>query len=107
MTRFKALDLAVEFYDRLSGVDAKGNLEDQLLRAGSSVALNLSEGNAKGSAKDKRHFFHVAYGSLRECQTNFRLLKIDGGSLLKMADALGACLYKLVNSQIKDSPNRR
>jgi four helix bundle protein len=107
MTNFKTLDLAIEFYDQVLPIKASGNLKDQLLRAASSISLNLSEGNAKGSAKDKRHFFQVAYGSLRECQTIFRLLKVEDGKTLKMADQLGASLYKLINSRLKDSPNWR
>src|SRR4051794_37855197 len=105
MTKFNALELAIEFYEQASQLPIKGNLKDQLDRAASSIPLNLSEGNAKGSAKDKRHFFQIVYGSLRECQTIFRLLKVQNENLLKTADHLGACLYKLINSEIKDSPN--
>jgi len=65
----------------------------------------LAEGNAKGSAKEKRNFFQNAYASLRECQTIFKLMNFKDEKLLKQADALGACLYKLVNSDLKDSPN--
>lgn len=101
MKTFKTLDLAVEFYHSVESVEAKGNLKDQLLRAASSISLNLSEGNAKGSVNEKRHFFQTAYGSLRECQTIFRLLKITGHPSVAMADALGGALYQLVNSEIK------
>lgn len=107
MTTFKTLDLAIEFYDQITELELSGHLRDQLLRAGSSISLNLSEGNARGSAKDKRHFFQMAYASLRECQTIFKLLKIEDGRAIDSADKLGASLYKLINSQIKDSPNWR
>lgn len=59
------------------------------------------------SAKDKRNFFQNAYASLRECQTVMKLLKIKETELIKLADQLGAYLYKLVNSEIKNSPNWR
>jgi len=105
MKTFRTLDLAIEFTRSACEIKYKGHLKEQLQRAASSIALNLSEGNAKGSAKEKRNFFHMAYGSLRECQTIFKLMGLDDGKLLQQADALGACLYKLVNSNLKDSPN--
>lgn len=105
MQTFKTLDLAVEFYDQAVKLDIVGHLRDQLHRAAASIPLNLSEGNAKGSAKGKRNFFHMAYGSLRECQVIFRLLKVEDVTVLKTADQLGASLYKLVNSDLKDSPS--
>ena len=82
-------------------VGVTGHLRDQLNRASSSIALNLSEGNTKGSIKDRRRFFQTAFGSLRECQTIFKLEKIEDPELLKKADHLAACLYKLLKSEIK------
>lgn len=105
MKTFRTLDLAIEFNQLACKMEIKGHLRDQLHRAASSIALNLSEGNAKGSAKEKRNFFHMAYGSLRECQTIFKLMNINEHQIVNKADALGACLYKLVNSKLKDSPN--
>ncbi len=105
MKTFRTLDLAIEFAQMTHQLKIQGNLQDQLQRASTSIALNLSEGNVKGSAKDKRNFFHTAFGSLRECQTIFKVLGISDPELLSRADALGACLYKLVNSEIKDSPS--
>lgn len=105
MKTFRTLDLAIEFSKTATSLKYKGHLKDQLQRAASSIALNLSEENAKGSAREKRNFFHTAYGSLRECQTIFKLMDLKDEKLHKQADELGACLYKLVNSQLKDSPN--
>lgn len=105
MQTFKTLDLAINFYGMVEELKVSGNLRDQLLRAASSISLNLSEGNARGTAKDKRNFFQNAYASLRECQTVIKLLKIEDEALVKLADQLGAYLYKLVNSEIKKSPN--
>ena len=107
MKTFKALEMAIDFYEQATRLKVTGHLKDQLHRAASSITLNLSEGNAKGTAKDKRHFFQMSYGSLRECQTIFKLLKVEEATILNSADRLGACLYKLVNSQLKDSPNWR
>lgn len=107
MKEFRTLDLAVEFSKLACKVDYKGHLIDQLKRAASSIALTLAEGNAKGSAREKRNFFHIAYGSLRECQTIFKLMDLQDEVLVQKADVLGACLYKLVNSELKNSPNWR
>ncbi len=105
MKSFRTLDMAIEFSKLTAKLKFKGHLKDQLNRASTSIALNLSEGNAKGSAREKRNFFHMAYGSLRECQTIFELMDLKDKDLLAKADALGANLYKLVNSNLKDSPN--
>jgi four helix bundle protein len=101
MKTFRTLELAIEFYQSVRKLELEGHLRDQLLRAPSSISLNLSEGNAKGSINEKRHYFQTAYGSLRECQTIFKLAKIDSQECLTQADRLGAYLYKLVNSHIK------
>lgn len=87
MKTFRTLDLAIEFSRQASRLKVKGHLKEQLERAATSIALNLAEGNAKGSAREKRNFFHMAYGSLRECQTIFKLLSVSDQSLLKSADA--------------------
>ena len=102
MKSFRTLDLSVEFYELSEKLDIKGNLRDQLLRAASSISLNLSEGNAKYTVKDKKRFFQMAYGSLRECQTIFRLAKIEEKVVIEKADHLGAHLYKLLKSEIKE-----
>jgi four helix bundle protein len=107
MKTFRTLELAIQFHHELSSLKLKGHLKDQLFRAAASIALNLAEGNAKSTIRDKRNFFHMAFGSLRECQTILKLLRIENVKPCKTADELGAHLYKLVNSRIKDSPARR
>lgn len=98
---FRTLDLAIEFYELTQKVEAKGHLKDQLLRAASSISLNLAEGNGKRSVNEKRHFFQTAYASLRECKTIFELLKLDKDACVDKADHLGASLYRLIHSDIK------
>ncbi|RMG42542.1 MAG: four helix bundle protein, partial [Candidatus Dadabacteria bacterium] len=41
---FRTLQLAIAFYKLCRLQPLRGNLKDQLLRASSSIALNLSEG---------------------------------------------------------------
>ncbi|MBX9767528.1 MAG: four helix bundle protein, partial [Bdellovibrionales bacterium] len=74
------------------------HLRDQFQRAASSVSMNLSEGSAKPTKADRRKFYFVALGSVRECQT---ILKLHGQApveVTKKADLLGICVYKLCQS---------
>lgn len=100
MKTFRTLDLAIEFYELSEKADIKGNLRDQLLRAASSISLNLAEGNAKRTAKEKKRFYQIAYSSQQECKTILRLAKIKDEQVLNAADKLGAWLYNLLNSKI-------
>lgn len=77
MKQFRALNLRVDFSAHGGLMKIKGHLRDQLFRAATSIPLNLSEGNARGSAKEKRNFFQTAYASLRECQTIFELIDMN------------------------------
>ena len=95
MKSFFTLELAVEFYQISKGLKLPSHLRDQYLRACSSVALNLSEGSAKPTIADRRKFYYIALGSIRECQT---LLKLHGQNDLiiwQKADFLGLCIFKL------------
>ncbi len=100
MKTFRTLDLAIEFYGKVEEQKMTGNLRDQLLRAASSISLNLSEGNAKSSVKEKKRFYQIAYASLKECQTILKLSKIADTEIIQMADHLGASVYKLMKSEI-------
>ncbi len=100
MKTFRTLDLAVEFHELANGVKAPAYLRDQLLRASSSIALNLSEGNAKQSAKEKKRYYQTAYASLQECKSIFKLMKDEHSPIVRLGDHLGASLYKLLNAKI-------
>lgn len=100
MKTFRTLDLAIKYYEYAEQVKVTGNLRDQLLRAASSISLNLAEGNAKSSVREKKRYYQTAYASLKECETVLKLLKIQEGEILKATDFLGASLYKLMHSNI-------
>ena len=78
----------------------RGHLRDQFLRAASSIALNLSEGNAKSSIKDKKRYFQTAYASCHECQTILKLMKSKDAKADRLLDHLGGSIYKLMNAKL-------
>jgi len=93
MTTFRTYDLAVKFYKKSRDAKLPHYLKQQLLRASSSVALNLREGSAKPSPLERKRFYKMAYASLKECQSILDLEADD--SMIQSADKLGAHLYKL------------
>ncbi len=72
------------------------NLKDQLERAASSIVLNLAEGSARTSVKERKRFYVIEFASLREVQA---LIDMEDSLALlnKVADQLGASLYKLTH----------
>jgi four helix bundle protein len=103
MKSFKTLELSEKFYHMSESTDLKGVLRDQLLRASSSIALNLAEGNAKRTVREKKRFYQIAYASVQECKMIFRLGRIKDEELIDTADKLGAWIYNLLKSDIKSS----
>ena len=103
LNNFRTYQLAVEFYRRCQEVKAPGFLKNQLLRASGSIALNLSEGTAKPTPKERQRFYGMAFASLRECQTALELNGTQVPSLLDLADHLGASLYRLIHPKISSS----
>ena len=95
---FRSYQLAVEFYRMAQGLRAPHHLKDQLRRASSSIALNLSEGSAKDSRADRRRFYFIALGSVRECEAIIELLKPESDSLAMDVDRLARHVYKLCQS---------
>ena len=71
-------------------------LREQLARAASSIALNLAEGRGKPTRADQLRFFHIALGSLRECQAILVLGELTTSAAFEMLDMLGAHLYRLI-----------
>ena len=93
MQKFKTYQLAIKFYHQVSHLKLKEPIKNQFNRASLSIVLNLAEGSAKPTAKDRRRFYRISLGSLREVQA---ILDIVGHvQLVKEADKLGAYLYKL------------
>lgn len=103
MKKFRCLTEATELYRLAKQTKLKAFMRDQLLRASSSVALNLAEGNARRTNKDRLRFFNIALASLREVQMICKLEDLD--ILARKADEVGAMIYAL-NRSVTDTVNR-
>jgi four helix bundle protein len=96
MKDFRSYQLAVSFYRQCRSYNLPHYLKIQLLRAASSIALNLAEGSAKKSLADRRRFYRIAFASLRECQA---ILQLEPNQTLSLsADTLAAHTYRLIKS---------
>jgi len=97
MKNFRTYELALEFYQQCQRVKINNAvIKNQFERASLSVTLNLAEGSGKLTSKDRRKFYSIAMGSLRETQCLLKILKEE--ILLKNSDKLGAFLYKLIQN---------
>jgi four helix bundle protein len=99
--KFDAFQVAKQFHWECKKLNLRQAIKDQLVRASSSIALTLAEGSGKWSPKDQRRYYTMAMGSLRECQAIFELEKMENVELTKLADRLGAMLFKLTRKTIK------
>jgi len=105
---------AVDFADRVLAVSEQfprgyGFLADQLNRASVSIAANIAEGNGRFTTPDRKHFFHIARGSIQECvplldlAVRRRLITIDKHEQLRARlEELG----KMISGLIKGLDNR-
>ena len=96
LQNFRSYQLAVALYRKCRSVPLPSHLKDQLLRAGSSIVLNLGEGSARATRKDRVRFYTMAFASLREVQAIADIE--DSLTPLRLElDTLAAHLYKLVH----------
>ncbi len=93
MGKFKTYHLATQFYHKSNNLSLRGPMKNQFQRASLSIVLNLAESSAKSSAKERKKFYEISLGSLREVQTILTL--VNHQKLIREADKLGAFLYKL------------
>ena len=99
LSQFRTYNLAVQFHHECRAIKLPGYLKTQLLRASSSIALNLAEGSGKPTVRDQLRFYSIAMGSLRESQAALDLAPIRSPKLVALADHLGASLFKLCRAK--------
>lgn len=104
--RFEALEVALGLVAALRPcLDGLGrrdrNLEDQIRRAASSVALNLAEG-ARRVGKDRMQFYRIAAGSAAEVRTALAVARAWGmveaeAEVEELLDRVLAMLWRLTH----------
>ena len=60
MKNFRSLQLAIKQHKMIKSLKLKGELRSQTERAALSVCLNLTEGNARITKKERRRFFNTS-----------------------------------------------
>jgi len=103
----KAMDL-VELVYRDTGTIPKQELyglTSQMRRAAVSIPSNIAEGQGRRTTGEFLHFLSIAYGSLRELETQVMISKrlcfigeAEFGSLMQAAAEVGRLLNGLSNS---------
>ena len=68
MVNFRTYELANVYFKECQKVRVAAFLRNQLDRAASSIVLNLAEGNGRRTTSDRKHFFQIAYGSLKSAK---------------------------------------
>ena len=99
MKNFRTYQKSVSFYHLTTSLRLPSPLKDQLHRAASSIVLNLAEGSGRSTMADQKRFYHIAFGSLRECQAVLDLAQTSSSTIREAADSLAASLYCLIKSR--------
>ena len=102
-----ALDFVVLADDLVENLPrGRGHLADQLIRASTSIVLNIAEGAGKFSKPDKRRYYLTAAGSTTECAAildvclRLNLVLAERHSVGKaMLERVAAMLVRLAKSQ--------
>ncbi len=104
MRDFRTYQLAKDVYFQLQKLQLNGVLGDQIERASTSIVLNLAEGSGRPSAKDRKRFFSMALGSVREVQAILELNQTFDE--VPKLDLLAASLFRLIQNPgtIKPKP---
>ncbi len=95
MKNFKTFELAMNFYQQCRKLKIENKIiKDQFERASLSIVLNISEGYGRLTEKDRRRFYVIAFGSLRETQCLLTLLKQE--KLFQTSDLLARFLFQAI-----------
>lgn len=98
LTNFRTYQFALQFHAQCRVVALPAYLKNQLLRASSSVALNLAEGSARPTLRDRLRFYNTARASFIECQAVWQLSGVTVAAEMQTTmQKLGGSLYRLCN----------
>ena len=80
-------------------------IKNQLGRAGLSIMLNIAEGSAKTSNKDRKNFFIISRGSAFECSSIVCFMYEEGeiqeeikDQLYSLLDEISRILYTMIKN---------
>jgi len=102
----KSIELVKEIYDVSNSFpdSEKFGLISQIRRCSISIPSNIAEGSARGTLKDKKHFYIIARASLSELDTQLeiaKMLKYISKAKYNLIDTLmircDKLLYGLIN----------
>jgi four helix bundle protein len=96
LNNFRIYQAAIRFYHLCKRLHLPSHARDQLLRAASSVGNNIGEGYGRIGIKEKKKFYRIALGSVRECETIFLQESVSDKEIADILDFLGGGLFKLV-----------
>jgi four helix bundle protein len=71
----QTLEFSNSLSEWLEQVKINPSLKDQILRASSSIALNIAEGTGRFTKGEKRNFYVMSRGSVYECVAVLQILK--------------------------------
>lgn len=92
---FRTYESAVRFAQTCRKLAIAKDLREQLHRASASIALNLAEGSAADTVKERHRFYVISLRSFRESEAILRIAEVSNPELLKCANLLEGQLYKL------------
>ena len=97
MIKLKTYRLALEFYKEGRKLKIKNfPLKNQFERASLSIVLNIAEGVAKLSAKDRKRFYQISLGSLNETLVILEIM--ENNILIKKGNLVRAHLINLIKN---------
>lgn len=101
----EGLALAVKLSEKCDKEIRNYALKDQMSRAALSIPLNIAEGTARRTHKDRMHFFVIARGSTAECGAMLDMMHLrqqldreEFDALKTKCHQVSTLLHKLIES---------
>lgn len=102
MNKFRTYEYALSFYRLCQEVKPSNRvIRDQFERASLSVVLNIAEGSGRITPKDRRRFYAIALGSMKETMCLIELIQPKQSLSARLAAAsmpVTGSLYKLIQN---------